>query len=87
MKYRKWMTLGAALAFLFTAQPAYAAPVILAGSGSSAAENTQNVGEQPGIGSCDSGTGSRSDRNYSCGTAVSDYCFWSGPERAGQYWQ
>lgn len=46
MKYRKWMTLGAALAFLFTAQPAYAAPVILAGSGSSAAENTQNVGEQ-----------------------------------------
>ena len=46
MKYRKWMTLGAALAVLFTAQPAYAAPVILAGSGSSAAENTQNVGEQ-----------------------------------------
>ena len=46
MKYRKWMTLGAALAFLFTAQPAYAAPVIVAGSGSSAAENTQNVGEQ-----------------------------------------
>ena len=46
MKYRKWMTVGAALAFLFTAQPAYAAPVILAGSGSSAAENTQNVGEQ-----------------------------------------
>ena len=34
MKHRKWMTLGAALAFLFTAQPVYAAPVIVAGSGS-----------------------------------------------------
>ena len=33
MKNRKWMTLGAALAFLFTAQPVYAAPVIVAGSG------------------------------------------------------
>ena len=46
MKYRKWMTVGAALAFLFTAQPAYAAPVIVAGSGSSAAESMQTVGEQ-----------------------------------------
>ena len=46
MKYRKWMTVGAALAFLFTAQPAYAAPVILAGSGSSAAESMQTVEEQ-----------------------------------------
>lgn len=46
MKYRKWMTVGAALAFLFTAQPAYAAPVIVAGSGSLAVESTQTVGEQ-----------------------------------------
>lgn len=46
MKYRKWMTVGAALAFLFTAQPAYAAPVIVAGSGSLAAESMQTVGEQ-----------------------------------------
>ena len=46
MKYRKWMTVGAALAFLFTAQPAYAAPVIVAGSGSLAVESTQMVGEQ-----------------------------------------
>ena len=46
MKYRKWMTVGAALAFLFTAQPAYAAPVIVAGSGSLAEESMQTVGEQ-----------------------------------------
>ena len=46
MKYRKWMTVGATLAFLFTAQPAYAAPVIVAGSGSLAVESTQTVGEQ-----------------------------------------
>ena len=46
MKYRKWMTVGAALAFLFTAQPAYAAPVIVAGSGSLAVESTQTVEEQ-----------------------------------------
>ena len=46
MKYRKWMIVGAALAFLFTAQPAYAAPVIVAGSGSLAVESTQTVGEQ-----------------------------------------
>lgn len=46
MKYRKWMTVGAALAFLFTAQPAYAAPVIVAGFGSLAVESTQTVGEQ-----------------------------------------
>lgn len=46
MKYRKWMTVGAVLAFLFTAQPAYAAPVIVAGSGSLAVESTQTVGEQ-----------------------------------------
>ena len=46
MKYRKWMTVGAALAFLFTAQPAYATPVIVAGSGSLAVESTQTVGEQ-----------------------------------------
>ena len=32
--------------FLFTAQPAYAAPVIVAGSGSLAAESMQTVGEQ-----------------------------------------
>lgn len=46
MKYRKWMTVGAVLAFLFTAQPAYAAPVIVAGSGSLAVESTQTVEEQ-----------------------------------------
>ena len=46
MKYRKWMTVGAALTFLFTAQPAYAAPVIVAGSGSLAVESTQTVGDQ-----------------------------------------
>ena len=45
MKYRKWMTVGAALAFLFTAQPAYAAPVILAGSGAPGTESTQTAGE------------------------------------------
>lgn len=46
MKYKKWMTVGAALAFLFTAQPAYAAPVIVAGSGRPGTESTQTVGEQ-----------------------------------------
>ena len=46
MKYRKWMTVGAVLAFLFTAQPAYAAPVIVAGSGSLAVESTQTVEQQ-----------------------------------------
>ena len=43
MKNRKWMTLGAALAFLFTAQPVYAAPVIVAGSG-----NRTEAGQVPG---------------------------------------
>ena len=46
MKYRKWMTVGAALAFLFTAQPAYAAPVIVAGSNGPGTESTQTAGEQ-----------------------------------------
>lgn len=31
MKLKKWITLGAALSFLFAAQPAYAAPVVTAG--------------------------------------------------------
>ena len=44
-------------------------------------------GGAAGIGSCDSGSGSRSDRNYSCGIAVSDYCFRSGTERTGQHRQ
>ena len=44
MKYRKWMTVGAALAFLFTAQPVYAAPVIVAGSGAPGTESTQTAG-------------------------------------------
>ena len=51
MKYRKWMTVGAALAFLFTAQPVYAAPVIVAGSGAPGTESTQtseNVNQAPG---------------------------------------
>ena len=59
MKYRKWMTLGAALAFCLLRSRFTRPRVILAGSGSSAAENTQNWGAA-GIGSCDSGTGSRS---------------------------
>ena len=46
MKYRKWMTVGAALAFLFTAQPVYAAPVIVAGAGAPGTEGTQTAGEQ-----------------------------------------
>ena len=46
MKYRKWMTVGAALAFLFTAQPVYAAPVIVAGSGAPGTESTQATGGQ-----------------------------------------
>lgn len=46
MKYRKWMTVGAALAFLFTAQPVYAAPVIVAGSNGPGTESTQTAGEQ-----------------------------------------
>lgn len=46
MKYRKWMTLGAALAFLLTAQPVYAAPVIVAGSGASVTEGTQTADAQ-----------------------------------------
>lgn len=44
MKYRKWMTVGAALAFLFTAQPVYAAPVIVAGSNGPGTESTQTAG-------------------------------------------
>ena len=43
MKYRKWMTVGAALAFLFTAQPVYAAPVIVAGSNGPGTESTQTA--------------------------------------------
>ena len=43
MKNKKWMTLAAALAFLFTAQPVYAAPVIVAGSGSQS-----EAGQVPG---------------------------------------
>lgn len=46
MKYRKWMTVGAALAFLFTAQPVYAAPVIVAGSGAPGTESTQTADVQ-----------------------------------------
>lgn len=46
MKYRKWMTVGAALAFLFTAQPVYAAPVIVAGSNGPGTESSQTVGAQ-----------------------------------------
>lgn len=46
MKYRKWMTLGATLAFLLTAQPVYAAPVIVAGSGASVTEGTQTADAQ-----------------------------------------
>ena len=46
MKYRKWMTVGAALAFLFTAQPVYAAPVIVAGSNGPGTESTQTAGVQ-----------------------------------------
>ena len=65
MKYRKWMTVGAALAFLFTAQPAYAAPVILAGSGAPGTESTQatggqqtpeNVNQAPGAGQTETTT-------------------------------
>ena len=60
MKNRKWMTLGAALAFLFTAQPGYAAPVIVAGSG-----NRTEAGQVPGsaaqepVSQTPSGTSSR----------------------------
>lgn len=44
MKKKKWITLGAALCFLLTAQPVYAASVITAGSG----QTVETVGQQPG---------------------------------------
>lgn len=74
MKYRKWMTLGAALAFLLTAQPVYAAPVIVAGSGASVTENTQtadaqqtseNVNQAPGQTAENAAAGSTENNNSS----------------------
>lgn len=49
MKYRKWMTVSAALAFLFTVQPVYAAPVIVAGSAGPGVESTQTAGAQQAL--------------------------------------
>ncbi|MEI3166650.1 MAG: hypothetical protein V8S58_00705 [Lachnospiraceae bacterium] len=46
MKYRKWMKQVLHMAFLFTAQPVYAAPVIVAGAGAPGTEGTQTAGEQ-----------------------------------------
>lgn len=74
MKYRKWMTLGAALAFLLTAQPVYAAPVIVAGSGASVTEGTQtadaqqtseNVNQAPGQTAENTAAGSTGNDNSS----------------------
>lgn len=53
MKLKKWIMMGAAISFLFTAQPAYAAPVITAGESQTvqASETAENanaaVGEAP----------------------------------------
>lgn len=53
MKLKKWITLGAALGFLLTAQPVYAAPVIIAGESQTvqAPETAENssvtAGEAP----------------------------------------
>ncbi len=79
MKYRKWMTVGAALAFLLTAQPAYAAPVIVAGSGAPGTESAQTVdagqaaeavSQAPGQASESSTTGSDTNAPISTGAVT-----------------
>lgn len=79
MKYRKWMTVGAALAFLLTAQPVYAAPVIVAGSGAPGTESTQSVdagqaaeavSQAPGQASENSTTGSDANAPVSTGAVT-----------------
>lgn len=79
MKYRKWMTVGAALAFLLTAQPVYAAPVIVAGSGAPGTESAQTVdagqaaeavSQAPGQASENSTTGSDANAPVSTGAVT-----------------
>ncbi len=79
MKYRKWMTVGAALAFLLTAQPVYAAPVIVAGSGAPGTESAQTVdagqaaeavSQAPGQASENNTTGSDTNAPVSTGAVT-----------------